>query len=156
MVRIASAGGVETVTYTHTDHLGSPVASTNASGTLLWREDYTPFGEARQRPAANDNDEGYTGHIADSDTGIVYMQARYYDPAIGRFLSQDPVGFAEGGPAFLNRYAYVGNDPLNATDPGGEAGRPNRGFGSDPLYYSDGPGGISGRARSTGGRLILR
>lgn len=90
-----------------------------ASGTLLWREDYTPFGEARQQPAANDNGESYTGHIADTDTGLIYMQARYYDPAIGRFLSSDPVGFASGGPAYFNRYAYVGNNPLNATDPTG-------------------------------------
>ncbi|WP_412545838.1 RHS repeat-associated core domain-containing protein [Maricaulis sp. MIT060901] len=120
VARVVDNGSTETVTYTHTDHLGSPVASTSASGALLWREDYTPFGEARQRPAANDNDEGYTGHISDSDTGIVYMQARYYDPAIGRFLSSDPVGFASGGPAYFNRYAYVGNNPLNATDPTGE------------------------------------
>jgi len=97
-----------------------PVAATNAAGALLWREDYTPFGEARQQPAANDNGESYTGHITDTDTGIVYMQARYYDPAIGRFLSQDPVGFAQGGPGYFNRYAYVGNNPLNATDPTGE------------------------------------
>lgn len=122
VARVVDTGATETVTYTHTDHLGSPVASTSASGALLWREDYTPFGEARQQPAANDNDEGYTGHINDSDTGIVYMQARYYDPAIGRFLSGDPVGFASGGPAYFNRYAYVMNNPLSMVDPTGMAG----------------------------------
>ncbi|SDM91289.1 RHS repeat-associated core domain-containing protein, partial [Maricaulis salignorans] len=65
-----------------------------------------------------------TGHITDTDTGMVYMQARYYDPAIGRFLSGDPVGFAQGGPGYFNRYAYVGNNPLNATDPSGETMMP--------------------------------
>ena len=48
------------------------------------------------------------------------MQARYYHPVIGRFLSNDPVGFASGGPAYFNRYAYTANDPVNAIDPGGE------------------------------------
>ncbi|WP_417468154.1 RHS repeat-associated core domain-containing protein [Maricaulis sp.] len=120
IARLATSGGATTVTYTHSDHLGSPAAATNAAGALLWREDYTPFGEARQTPAANDDGESFTGHITDSDTGVVYMQARYYDPAIGRFLSNDPVGFAQGGVGYFNRYAYVGNDPVNATDPTGE------------------------------------
>ncbi|MEM9740873.1 MAG: RHS repeat-associated core domain-containing protein [Pseudomonadota bacterium] len=45
------------------------------------------------------------------------MQARYDDPVIGRFLSKDPVGFTEGGVGYFNRYAYVGGDPVNLTDP---------------------------------------
>ncbi len=49
------------------------------------------------------------------------MQARYYDPVIGRFLSNDPVGFAEGGAGFFNRYAYTANDPVNHWDPNGES-----------------------------------
>ena len=47
------------------------------------------------------------------------MQARYYDPVLGRFLSNDPVGFAEGGPQYFNRYMYTTNDPVNAIDPDG-------------------------------------
>jgi len=52
------------------------------------------------------------------------MQARYYDPMIGRFLSNDPMGFADmgGDPAYMNRYAYVANDPVNAWDPTGLCG----------------------------------
>ena len=107
------------VTYPHHDHLGSPVAATDASGAVSWREDRTPFGEQRQSPAGNADDIGFTGHIDDAATGLTYMQARYYDPVIGRFLSADPVGFAHGGPTYFNRYAYVGNDPINATDPTG-------------------------------------
>jgi RHS repeat-associated protein len=53
-----------------------------------------PYGEERQDPAANDNDESFTGHIRDEDTGLIYAQARYMDPVIGRFLSGDPVGFS--------------------------------------------------------------
>jgi RHS repeat-associated protein len=54
-------------------------------------------------------------------SGLTYMQARYYDPVIGRFLSIDPVGFvASGGnPTMFNRYSYVGNDPINKIDPFG-------------------------------------
>jgi len=85
------------VEWTHADHLGSPAAATSLTGAVLWREDHTPFGEARQGPTQNVDNEVFTGHIADAATGLVYMQARYYDPVIGRFLSSDPVGFAQGG-----------------------------------------------------------
>ncbi|MEO1708260.1 MAG: RHS repeat-associated core domain-containing protein, partial [Pseudomonadota bacterium] len=106
--------------YTHKDHLGSPVAMTDASGTVLWRELYSPYGLKQIDPAANRDNEGFTGHIDDAASGLTYMQARYYDPNIGRFLSNDPVGFAQGGPGYFNRYAYTLNNPANATDPDGE------------------------------------
>jgi len=96
------------------------VAATDDNGNVLWREMYTPFGSKMDNPAANRDNEGYTGHIDDSGSGLTYMQARFYDPAIGRFLSNDPVGFAQGGPAYFNRYAYVANDPMNAIDPNGK------------------------------------
>ncbi len=108
--------------YTHKDHLGSPVAMTDATGTVLWRELYAPFGLKQIDPAANRENEGYTGHIDDDASGLTYIQARYYDPNIGRFLSNDPVGFAQGGPGYFGRYTYVGNDPANMTDPTGEFG----------------------------------
>jgi RHS repeat-associated protein len=55
-------------------------------------------------------------------SGLTYMQARYYDPVIGRFLSIDPVGFVESGnnPAMFNRYGYGFNDPVNKIDPDGK------------------------------------
>ncbi|MDV6314914.1 RHS repeat-associated core domain-containing protein [Idiomarina sp. HP20-50] len=64
------------------------------------------------------NKQGYTGHVGD-DTGLVYMQARYYDPVIGRFYSNDPVGFT-GEIDTFNRYSYVANNPYKYTDPTGE------------------------------------
>ena len=102
------------------DHLGSPMTGTNAAGSVVWRESYTPFGEAWTSAAANDNQTGFTGHIDDTATGLTYVQARYYDPVIGRFLSIDPVNFTPDSPDMFNRYAYVANDPINMVDPNGE------------------------------------
>jgi len=108
-------------TYLHPDHLGSAQSGTDRYGNVLWREHYTPFGESTLNPAANDNQGGFTGHIKDKDTGLNYMQARYYDPVIGRFLSIDPVTFTQSGnPAHFNLYAYAFNNPINMVDPDGE------------------------------------
>ncbi len=108
----------ETVTYYHTDALGTPVAATDESGNVLWREHYSPFGEKLDNSqASQSNTVGYTGHQFDSDTGLVYMQARYYDPVIGRFYSNDPVGFSRVDN--FNRYAYAANNPYRYTDPDG-------------------------------------
>lgn len=86
---------------------------------VLWREHYSPFGEKLDNsPASKSNDVGYTGHQFDSDTGLVYMQARYYDPVIGRFYSNDPVGFT-GEVDTFNRYSYVANNPYKYVDPTG-------------------------------------
>ncbi|RUO21909.1 hypothetical protein CWE06_03440 [Aliidiomarina haloalkalitolerans] len=80
------------ITYLHPDILGSAQSGTDSSGAVQWREQYTPFGEELQSISANDNQAGYTGHIRDAATGLNYMQARYYDPVIGRFYSNDPTG----------------------------------------------------------------
>jgi len=106
-------------TYLHMDTLGSAQTGTNANGGVAWREQYTPFGTTLTNPLPNNNQAGFTGHIKDSATGLNYMQAQYYDPLIGRFLSVDPVGFSPGRPQMFNRYAYTYNDPMNATDPTG-------------------------------------
>jgi len=73
------------VTYLYPDHLGSASVGTKLDGTQAWREDYSPFGVTMRNDSANDNQAGFTGHMKDSETGLNYMQARYYDPVIGRF-----------------------------------------------------------------------
>jgi RHS repeat-associated protein len=98
-VRVRPGGAAE---FTHLDHLGSPVAATAANGALLWRESYNPFGEKRIDPSANRDRPGFTGHIDDDATGLTYMQARYYDPVLGRFLANDPVGFTPDRPDMFN------------------------------------------------------
>ncbi|MCF6291783.1 MAG: RHS repeat-associated core domain-containing protein [Robiginitomaculum sp.] len=114
------------VTYLHKDHLGSASTGTIGNGVnagnIAWNEQYTPFGETILNPAANDNLDGFTGHIKDKATGLNYMQARYYDPALGRFLSIDPVEFSAERPGMFNRYTYTYNDPINFTDPTGMVG----------------------------------
>ena len=111
-------------TYLHPDLLGSPVSSTNTVGGINWEDHYTPFGEKWESSSANNDQMSFTGHIADSATGLTYMQARYYDPVIGRFLSNDPVDFLghleRGSTQGFNRYAYAYNNPYKYTDPDGE------------------------------------
>ncbi len=115
------ASGAHTAYFTFSDHLGSPVATMNGTTGVLETERYTPFGIAMDNPNALTDQAGFTGHIKDSATGLNYMQARYYDPVMGRFLSVDPVTFVDSGrPGQFNRYAYTWNDPINANDPDGE------------------------------------
>jgi RHS repeat-associated protein len=58
---------------------------------------------------------GQWGYQTEADLGLVYMEQRYYDPTLGRFISADPLGFEAG----LNLYSYTGNDPVDAVDPTG-------------------------------------
>ncbi|MEJ7804945.1 MAG: RHS repeat-associated core domain-containing protein, partial [Telluria sp.] len=76
------------VSYSHTDGLGSPVARTSETGALACRTRYEPYGQVA---AGSTQTIGFTGHVNDIETGLTYMQQRYYDPVAGRFLSIDPV-----------------------------------------------------------------
>ncbi len=107
----------ETLTYLHTDALGSPIAKTDASGTKIETSEYEPYGKLLNRP--NDDRLGYTGHVMDSASGLTYMQQRYYDPGIGRFLSVDPVTAYENPVGAFNRYYYANNNPYANIDPDG-------------------------------------
>jgi len=104
-------------TYLYTNHLGTPIVGASTAGAVEWMETLTPYGEAWSLSAANDNDTAFTGHIRDKSTGLTYMQARMYDPNVGRFLSVDPIGYAVGNTNQFNRYAYGNNNPIQFTDP---------------------------------------
>ncbi|WP_426194211.1 RHS repeat-associated core domain-containing protein [Massilia sp. DWR3-1-1] len=114
-VTVGVASG-DTVTYIHTDALGSPVARSDSAGNVISRTSYEPYGRTASGVTPT---IGFTGHVNDADTGLVYMQQRYYDPVAGRFLSIDPVTTdANTGDSF-NRYAYVENNPYRYIDPDG-------------------------------------
>jgi RHS repeat-associated protein len=116
LCHMAHAG---TVTYVYTDPQGTPLAEADASGNIIARFDYAPYGTAVASMSPAPNGPGYTGHVNDPDTGLVYMQARYYDPGVGRFLSVDPVTPAEGNAFNFSRYAYANNNPVMNEDPDG-------------------------------------
>jgi RHS repeat-associated protein len=115
-IRNCCQGNAVTTKYQHTDALGSPVAVTNQAGAVIERTEYAPYGAALNRPV---NGVGYTGHVMDSATNLTYMQQRYYDPLIGRFLSPDPVKTDPNSGYSFNRYNYANNNPYRFTDPDG-------------------------------------
>ncbi len=110
-----------TVTYIHTDALGSVVAETDANGTVVKRYDYEPYGAVVGGEVTDG--PGYTGHVSDSATGLSYMQQRYMDPQLGVFLSVDPVTAYQKPVEQFNRYRYANGNPYTYVDSDGEAGK---------------------------------
>jgi RHS repeat-associated protein len=104
--------------YLFADHQGSVIAQAGSSGVMLAKNSYDPYGI----PAAANSDRfGFTGQTWLRELGLNYYKARVYSPRLGRFLQTDPIFYADD----LNLYAYVGNNPVNATDPTGRAQCPD-------------------------------
>lgn len=114
--------------YFHNDHLGSPWLITNTSGNEVQRLNFDAWG--RRRDASNWSnyvnlptfkfDRGFTGHEHLDMFGLINMNARLYDPLLGRFLSPDPIVQAPEFTQSFNGYTYALNNPLAYTDPNGE------------------------------------
>jgi len=120
LLAATAAQAIERVTYYHNDALGSPVAATDRSGTLLWRESYAPYGERLTHEASSKNTVWYTGKQEEAAFGLNYFGARWYDPRIGRFMGVDPAGFSSDNIQSFNRYAYANNNPYAYVDPDGQ------------------------------------
>jgi RHS repeat-associated protein len=128
----------------HLDHLGTPRYITNASRGQYGRHAYYPFGEESTAQSQNTEEAKFTGHERDTNfqnldrSYLDYMHARYYSPVMGRFLSVDPFQTAAAfrTPQLWNRYAYVGGNPVNYTDPTGmwRSWRPSVEPGERSLY----------------------
>ncbi|MYJ76066.1 MAG: RHS repeat-associated core domain-containing protein, partial [Gammaproteobacteria bacterium] len=162
-VRVEPASGTATerFEYVHRDHLGSVDRVTDGTGAAvatLSAASFDPFGGRRDAGWSADEsaataanvlalqDErfsrGFTDHEGLHRTGFVHMNGRVFDPRIGRFLQPDPVVSAPDTAQGHNRYAYVGNAPLSATDPsglvpvGGYVGRTGGNADYGPLFGS--------------------
>ena len=140
-----------TAKYFITDHLGSTVGLTNQSGAIAEQTSYDSFGNSANNLSTRYQ---FTGREYDSFTGLQYSRARWYDAKTGRFVSEDPIGFAGGD---INLYGYVRNNSLRYRDPTGKiipfiiagaaiavlilaspspVNAPGRG---DPIYYPENP-----------------
>lgn len=133
---IAVTKGSATYFY-HQDGLGSVTDLTDSTGTTVKSYSYDAYGNILESPGTVEQPYAYTGREFDAESGLFYYRARYYDSAIGRFLTEDPI-VATGS---LSLFAYVDNDPVNWIDqtgrvkvksPGGKGGNQGPSKASDP------------------------
>jgi len=106
-----------TTSYYHLDGLGSATSLSNSAGAVAQSYTFDSFGNTTASTGSLTNPFRYTGREFDTETGLYFYRARYFDPATGRFLSEDPIGFRGG----LNLYQYVKNQPTRYVDPTGKA-----------------------------------
>ena len=111
----AARGG--TVGFYEQDGLGSVTSLTDSNGVVLNSYTYDSFGSLAASTGSFVNPYQYTGRDYDHESGLQYSRARYYDPSVARFISEDPIGF-DGG---TNFYAYVRNHSTDLSDPSGLA-----------------------------------
>jgi RHS repeat-associated protein len=117
-----------TLYYLHSDHLGSTSVTTNASGGVVARQWYYPYGSVRASTGTLPTKRTYTGQIAD-DTGLYFYNARYYASGLGRFVSADTIVPEPGNPQAFNRYMYALGNPIRYVDPSGHCPAPPEGSG---------------------------
>ncbi len=101
------------LTWIHADHLGTPIAVTDAAGRVVWRGDWDAFGRLAREHGGFEQPLRLAGQYFDPETGLHDNVLRTYDPDAGRYLEPDPLGLAAG----LNPFAYVDGNPLVASDP---------------------------------------
>ncbi len=130
--------------YHHHDQLGSTRRLTDQSATTVATFTYDPYGNVEAQTGTATSHFGFAGEYTDTETGLTYLRARYYDPSTGQFLTRDPLEAMTGQP-----YAYAGNNPTNYTDPLGLW--PGEGLVKGAL---DGARDLGGRALDVGVAVI--
>jgi RHS repeat-associated protein len=136
--------------YLHRDNLDSVHAVTDSSGAMVGERWYEPFGQSvapaspanNSAPGIKNVSDGFTGSRTDADLNLIDMNARIYDPAIGRFLAADPLVQAPLLSESLNRYSYAWNNPLKWVDPTGYQDEGNQSL-VPPIVGSPTSGGES-------------
>ncbi|MGO7192871.1 RHS repeat-associated core domain-containing protein [Rhizobium brockwellii] len=138
---MTNGSGTSANFFLHRDHLASVRQVTNQSGYRVEQTGYAAYGEATN--TTFQTKKSYIGERFDPETGLMYLNARYYDPAFGRFISPDDWDPIKEGVG-TNRYAYAENDPVNKSDPNGHA---SNGWGqlSGNGFFSDFIGSLYGQ-----------
>jgi type VI secretion system secreted protein VgrG len=99
-----------------TDHLGTPQEMYDQDGEIVWAADFSAYGlTARSLALEVDNPIRFPGQYYDAESNLHYNRFRYYDPQVGRYINQDPIGLFGGD----NPYEYALNMPTQAYDPMG-------------------------------------
>ncbi|OPX41900.1 tRNA(Glu)-specific nuclease WapA precursor [Ruminiclostridium hungatei] len=98
---------------------GDTVQLTSTTGGSIKVYDYDAFGNEKNIDPGDTNLFRYCGEYFDKETGTIYLRARYYDPTIGRFITEDSYWGKDSDPLSLNLYTYCGNNPINYIDPSG-------------------------------------
>jgi RHS repeat-associated protein len=133
---LADEDALNDILWALTDNLGTVRDLVDDSGAVQNHIEYDSFGKVTaESAAAVDHLFGYTGRERDEETGLMYYRARYYDPATGRFISHDPIGFAAGD---ISLSRYVGNCVSTYVDPSGlETSGPQNEPSKDHIYIDD-------------------
>jgi RHS repeat-associated protein len=126
-VTAVTTPGAGLVTYFHEDLTGNTILATDSAGNVVYTEQFRPYGDRLTSDPASKmgqlagNRIWFHGKVQDEATGLQYFGARYYDPAIGRFMGVDAAGVDAGNVHSFNRYAYGNNNPYRYTDPDGNS-----------------------------------
>jgi len=117
--RVAMRKGSSTLYFLLGDHLGSTSITANSSGSKVAELRYHPWGGTRYTDGTTPTSYRFTGQREDATIGLYFYNARYYDPALGRFISADTLVPQAGNPQSLNRYSYCLGSPVRYVDPTG-------------------------------------
>jgi RHS repeat-associated protein len=133
--------------YLHADQQGSIVAVSDASGNAITLNSYDEYGIPG---STNLGEFQYTGQVWLPEIGLYYYKARMYSPTLGRFMQTDPIGYKDQN----NLYAYVGDDPVDGTDPSGLLSCPPACSATDVLKFGEEVVGEGGRAAAAAGVIV--
>ncbi len=136
--RIASKKSANEIYYYHTDHLGSTRVLTDKNGNEVQTFFYEPFGNTKAVTGSSPINYKYTGQEEDTETGLYYYKARYYDPVIGRFISHDPIFQAAFDPPTFPRlinFNHLPKEPPVYAQATGDTSASIRRTGLNPLAY---------------------